>query len=288
MTQANANVVRYIVRDKPEGHRWGGEDSWYEIDKAKFARHDGESLCGTTPELLQAIAESEGLPESFVHDQGASYGFNLYSHEDGHLATAMEYSKRTGRRLSCGRGQHTLKGIAEASGKPVAFFSQGQYIIDGQWILTHSSVSYDPSKAASLLASKAAAGPVIRSFRSSRCRIPWRGGFGPICDAIYRAIDDISWFKSTYAGRSWRRRYLLVVRSPSFKAEALEHTAELAEFYFTLTRNRAYRTADFMTAVKLIAKKHLGDPQMTDEFKGFILKESKSRVYALKKKEKVT
>jgi hypothetical protein len=280
--EKSENQVRYIeARDGDDSPRH--RDYWAEIDRAKFVRHDGDVLCGTSDELIAAIAEKEGLPESFVHDRGTGYGFSLYTAEAGHLLAAMEYAQRTGRSLKCA-SRGTLKGIAEECGKAVTFIGHGCYVIDGKWLLQSGSVTWNPAAAADQIASKASrsnpgGGPRQRAAYS---RIPWKC-FSDLCRAVDAAFDELQWFRSTYYGRSWGRSHVFEFRRPGVKAEALAYLPEIAEFYFRITRNRRYRTKDFVEAAKLITRKHLKDPLMTDGFRKFIVLESRAR--ALQKAE---
>lgn len=272
------NAVIYVVCGKTHEHQYY---PWNAVSRSEYVRHDGVGFSGTVEEIHQQIADHEELPISMIRPNG-NRGFELCCMERGHLQMLLQWTKRTERSISV-HAYSRKDELAADSGLKIRGSGYGSWVIGDQWTLSCSTLSYDPKKAEELIAREPA--PVEKKPRnpSTKCRITWKDGFSPICRALRHALDVLRWFNYVYPARSWRRRFILDLRTPSFKAEALEHIPTLAELYFALAKNRLYRTAEFMAAVKLIAKKHLKDPQMTPEFKEFILKESRARVRAPQK-----
>lgn len=272
------NAVMYVVYGKTKEHQYY---PWNAVSRSEYVRHDGVGFSGTAEEIQHQISDYEELPISMIRPNGHR-GFELCCMERGHLQLLLQWTKCTERGISV-HAYSTKAQLAADAGLKVRGAGYGSWVIGEQWTLMHSTLLYDPEKAAEAIAKEPA--PVEKGPRkpSTKCRITWKDGFSPICRSLRGALDGLRWFNHVYPGRSWRRRFILDLRTPSFKAEALEHISTLAELYFALAKNRLYRTAEFMAAVKLIAKKHLKDPQMTPEFKEFILKESRARVRASKK-----
>lgn len=275
-------VERFVVRVILER---GGGVTWKEVPRTEFARHDGDCLSGTMDELQEAVAEREGLPISFIRSQGRGYGFQIMGGQED-LRAAMEYSQRTGQKISC-RWTATAKTLAKLLSMKVVAIDYGNYVVDGKWIFVYSTIEYDPAQAATLIAQREEALRIRTSLLAQRngeasgrkSTIPWKGVLGTMSNALYYATDKIRFFDRDYPGsRSWGRRSILMLHGPDNRVQAVWAIPKLAELFWVFTRTKKYRTEEFLAAVKLAATKYVGDPLMTPELKAFVLEESRARV----------
>lgn len=284
----------YVVHGRPKsGGRHGFHYEWNYVDKATFARFDGEALCGTTAEITQAIAEAEVVPVSWVHHQGTDYGFQIYCSDNNGLPAAMEYSQRTGRSI---RAHHpsTIGDVQKETGKKsVICVGYSHYIVDAKWIISGGTVSYDPSEAEKAIAQKAQQQAASRTPdgkpKHRRSRISWREELMPMLNALQGAITALPEFKIEYSGsyRSWGRRSLFMCHGPDNNAQAILALPKMADMCFKLTGERRYRTKAFVIAAKILAVKHLDDVLMDDVFKRFVLRDSRGRAFLQRKKKPV-
>jgi hypothetical protein len=259
-----ATKERYFIEVK------GERSSWKEVGKTEFANHEGAAFFGAIDDIKSQIAAKEDIPQALV--QGYSGSLWLQCSEMADLPAALQYTRREGVSIRCGR-HRTLPILREAlPGRKIVCVAHGggAYVIDGQWILRYD-LSFNPEEAQRHLDVKAAEVKAPRGRgRRARSRMSCGDLLAPMYSHIVDPIDKLTACNESTGARY--HYYYVMTYSPWNRYRYLKGIPVMAAFRDKM-KLRNFRTKKWQAWVDTIVEKYMDDPEMTSGFRTFIVRE---------------
>lgn len=246
-------------------------NQWKRVDVAVFANEDAQAYFGTMEAVKAQISVAEDIPPELISGYGDLIHLSCDAEE--HLETAMEYTRRSGAEVPC-HFFTRLYGLRKTlPGRKVVCIGYGQYVIDKRWTIgSRSSLAYSPDAAQAKLAER----EVEKSARPKHvyCTIPCRG---LLADMFNHLVWPIRKLKACHATTGCYRHYYFVdIYYPHKRRTYLDGIPAMASFRRHM-KLRTYRTKAWWKWIGVLLEKHMNDPLMKGDFKGFIEKEAKAR-----------
>lgn len=300
--EVDPDQIFAIQIEVEDGYRNGC--SWFRVTKMRFIDHEGPGASGSKSEVISAIADHEGVPESCVKGSSAYVqgnhvmGFGIHFPMKD-LEQALEYTERTRRRAYVEKAEdkeqgdysdgHAIKNVRKHTKRKLVSTGHCRMSIDKKWHFNQGRLSYNPEKA-----EKAAEERIqqlsnrqTNGVKSRRCRIDWS-----LLNTLYRTVDriisDHKLFRST-DGYLWCRASIITQSATSREGETIA-IWKMVEMCKLLYKKPIYRTEEWCKAIKEIWTNHwMGkkkDPAMRHEFLALMKREVRAKPYKKRERKK--